>query len=207
VGLGRDAALSSPEQIAEWKAAAVGKTFTVVNFCKGDKCDPCKPQFIYYALIPATVRLFGSHFETVHGTFGSPPAGHSYSPSGAPGWPIYYGDGTEITSIDNAFFNAEGQSGQVDWLGSPLGNQSFTPDVPGTPLTGSTPGTWTLAWSWTANMDTEPGGKLFLDGDTIKALQQGHVHPLVYATNVTSGEWTITGAFTDNGVFAIPAPH
>jgi hypothetical protein len=180
-------------------------TFTIVNWCKGDKCDPCVPLFIYYAVIPTRISLFGSHTETTHGTFGSPPSGHAYAPGGAPGWPIYYGNGSDVTTIDNAIFNSLGVSGQVDWISSPMGNASFTPDVPGTPLTGSTPGTWTLVWSWSAFENTEPGGKLFVDGDTIKALQNAHIRPLVYATAVTSGEWTIPTSFSDNGVFAVPA--
>ena len=199
--------LYTPEQIAEFVAAAHGKTFTAVDWCKGDKCDPCVEKFnkFYFALIPGTAEAFYTRTEIIPGTLGNPPTVQPFTPSNSvPGWPAFYGDGSAAGTVHGYIAG--------DWSNFG-GGATFVAD-PGSPFPPGdprTPGTWTVTSGYSATVIVEGinnGSQIEfpVNGDKIKALQAAHTQPIFYTQEYTDANWGVGYAVDVDHILVVEVP-
>lgn len=201
----------TPEQIAEFVAAAQGKTFTAVDWCKGDKCDPCVEKFnkFYFALIPGTANAFYTFKEEIPGTLGNPPNvdPSTISPSSPPGWSAFYGDGTSAGKIQGYVSGG--------WaLDNALTGESFVadPSSPFPPGDPRTPGTWTVQIAFFAMLivsGTNAGSfiEFPVNGDKIKALQAENIPPpIFYTQQYVDASWGVGYSYEVDHILIVEVP-
>jgi hypothetical protein len=186
-------------------------SYIVVNWCKGDQCDPCKPKEtnLYVALIPKLCYAGYGTSEVIIGTRGDPPpVPGPPTPGAAPGFIGKYGNGSVAASIPvgapvNGWQN----------LGS---GETFTPTGPYDPIhPGAQAGYWTvttgayayvpvlgLPTPWTPSDFV----MIAVDGEIIKALGQAHISPAFYTEPHIDPTWYVGYSYDVPHIMVIPIP-